>query len=101
MSTREKNDLKFEVLTDDGLDVADRYGVAFTVNDDIKKLYAKMGVDLDNMNGNPQKERKGKLPLPATFVLDKDGKVVYSFVDVDYTKRAEPARIIDAIKSVV
>lgn len=99
LSTKEKNDLPFEVLSDDGLLVADKLGVAFTVGDDVKELYNGMGVELDQMNGN-KGVRKAKLPVPATFVLDKNGKVVYSFGNLDYTKRAEPSDIIDAIKSI-
>lgn len=101
LSTKEKQQLSFEVLTDDGLEVADKYGIAFTVNDDIKALYSELGLRLDEMNANQEKGRKAKLPLPATFVLDKQGKVVYSYVNVDYTQRAEPQDIIDAIKSIV
>lgn len=101
LSTKEKQQLSFEVLTDDGLEVADKYGIAFTVNDDIKALYSKLGLRLDEMNANQENGRKAKLPLPATFVLDKQGKVVYSYVNVDYTQRAEPQDIIDAIKSIV
>lgn len=101
LNTTEKQELSFEVLTDDGLEVADKYGIAFTVDDDTMELYNKFGFNLDEMNNNQEKGRKAKLPLPATFVLDKQGKVVYSFADVDYTKRAEPADIIDAIKSIV
>lgn len=98
LTTAEKNDLKFEVLSDDGLAVAEKYGVVFTVGDDVKDLYKGFGIFLDDINGNAGK-RAARLPVPATFVLNKEGKVVYSFADLDYTKRAEPAVIIDAVKS--
>lgn len=99
LTTKEKNELPYEVLSDDALHVADKLGVAFTVGEDVKELYASMGVVLDSKNGNDG-VRKPKLPVPATFVLDGSGKVVYSFVDIDYTKRAEPSDIIDAIKAI-
>lgn len=99
LSTMEKNNLKFEVLSDEGLLVSEKYGIVFELGE-IAELYASFGINMDEKNGNDGK-RKPRLPVPATFVLDKEGKIVYSFVDPDYTKRAEPSDIIKAIKSVV
>eukprot|EP00177_Eucheuma_denticulatum_P001915 GFKZ01003423.1.p1 GENE.GFKZ01003423.1~~GFKZ01003423.1.p1 ORF type:complete len:259 (-),score=49.44 GFKZ01003423.1:513-1214(-) len=101
LSVKEKLELPFEVLSDDGVEVADKYGVMFQVPDDIKTLYKSFGFDLDGTNGNAEKSRMARLPLPATFVIGKSGKVEWSFVDVDYTKRAEPADVIAAVKKVV
>eukprot|EP00178_Gracilaria_changii_P003679 TRINITY_DN1551_c0_g1_i1.p6 TRINITY_DN1551_c0_g1~~TRINITY_DN1551_c0_g1_i1.p6 ORF type:complete len:226 (-),score=62.97 TRINITY_DN1551_c0_g1_i1:2430-3107(-) len=98
LSTSEKNELDFEVLSDDGLLVADKFGVMFTVPDDIKTLYKSFGVDLDSRNGNGG-TRLARLPLPATFVLDKSGVVKYVFADVDYTARAEPAHVMDVLNT--
>ena len=38
------------------------------------------------------------LPVPATFVVGKGGKVIKAFVDADYTRRAEPDEVIAALK---
>ncbi|KAI0560862.1 Thioredoxin [Gracilaria domingensis] len=97
LSTAEKNELKFEVLSDDGLSVADKFGVMFTVPDDIKTLYKGFGVDLDNRNGNEGK-RMARLPAPATYVIDKKGVIQYVFADLDYTKRAEPSEVIEVLR---
>jgi len=98
LTTAEKLDLPFEVLSDVGSKVAQAYGVAFEVGGPITELYKGMGVDLTTTNGNTP-GGKPMLPVPATFVLDKSGKVVYSFVDLDYTKRAEPADVVAAVKA--
>ena len=97
--TTKKNEIPFEVLSDEGLVVAGKLGVAFTVGDDVKEIYGGFGVHLDEMNGN-KGVRKAMLPAPATIVLDKEGKVIYTFADVNYSKRAEPADIIAAIKKI-
>ncbi|KAI0557810.1 alkyl hydroperoxide reductase [Gracilaria domingensis] len=97
LSMAEKNELKFEVLSDDGLSVADKFGVMFTVPDDIKKMYTGFGIDLDNINGNEGK-RMARLPAPATYVIDKKGVIQYAFADLDYTKRAEPSEVMKVLK---
>jgi len=37
--------------------------------------------------------------MPATYVIDADGTIVYAFVDADYTIRLEPAEIIEILKT--
>ncbi len=100
LSTAEKNKLTFDVLSDDGCKVAERFGVAYEMTDKLKALFLGVGMDFSKMNGNDGK-RAEKMPVSATFVLDKDAKVVYRFAELDYTKRAEPADIIAAVKRVV
>ena len=100
LSTSEKNELTFDVLSDDGSKVADSFGIAYEVTDKLKGVFQGFGMDFSQMNGNDGK-RAEKMPVSATFVLDKDGKVVYRFAELDYTKRAEPADIIAAVKRVV
>jgi peroxiredoxin len=53
------------------------------------------GLDLASINNG----NGSMLPIPATFVLNADGKVIWRFVDVDYRTRAEPADIIAALKA--
>jgi hypothetical protein len=40
------------------------------------------------------------LPLPATYVIAPDGLIAWSFVNTDYTRRAEPADILTALRQV-
>lgn len=94
MTTQEKNELEFEVLSDVNLDYARRLGIVFTLQDEIRPMYKKFGTDLESYNGAGQYD----LPVPATFVIDQDGKVVFAHVDPDYTKRAEPGEVLKAVK---
>ncbi|KAI0562932.1 alkyl hydroperoxide reductase [Gracilaria domingensis] len=96
VSTAEKNELRFEVLSGDGLSVAEKFGVMFTVPDDIKRMCTGFGVDLDNRSGN-EGERKARLPAPATYVIDKKGVVQYVLADLDYTKRAERSEVMEVL----
>jgi peroxiredoxin len=93
LSLTEKHALAFDVLSDLGSDTAKQYGLAFDLPDDLAAVYDKLGFDLQRVNaGHPR-----TLPLPATYVIDRDGTVRWAFVDTDYTRRAEPADIVAAL----
>ena len=42
-----------------------------------------------------------KLPIPATYVIDEDGKFTFAFANKNYTEHCEPAEIIKALESLV
>jgi peroxiredoxin len=79
----------FLILTDTGCRIAARYRIAFTVAPQFRPAYLALGY--------PERSKKGRdgwwLPLPATYVIDRNGIVVLSYVDADYSTRLEPAEI--------
>ncbi|MGQ1784533.1 MULTISPECIES: peroxiredoxin-like family protein [unclassified Saccharicrinis] len=93
ISTSEKHDLAFEVLSDMGNKVAKDYGVVFKLTDDVAKIYNEK-FDLNAYNGDDSNE----LPLAATYIINTDGEIVYAFLDSDYRNRAEPAEITAFLK---
>ena len=93
LTTAQKHDLKFHVLSDGGNAVARDYGLIFTLPDALRTLYGKFGIDLEATNG----DASWTLPLPAVYVIDKSGRVTYAFLDVDYKRRAEPATIVQEL----
>ena len=93
ISTSEKHDLQFEVLSDVGNTVARDYGIVFKLTEGVAEKYQK-SFDLHGYNGDASDE----LPLAATYVIDTDGVIRYAFLDADYRNRAEPADIIEALK---
>ncbi|TDO20274.1 peroxiredoxin-like family protein [Pedobacter duraquae] len=94
LSTTEKNELTFEVLTDYNNTVARQFNIAFTLNEELVDIYNNFH-KLEDYNGVATNE----LPIPATYVIDTDGMIRYAFVDPDYRKRAEPAEILAVLKS--
>ena len=66
----------------------------FTVPENLRPIYAKFGVDLPASNGDQSFE----LPIPATYIINTDGAIVYAFVDTDYTQRLEPEKIVTILK---
>ena len=93
LSTKEKNELSFEVLSDEKNKIAKEFGLVFVLADALKPIYAKFCIDIQGLNQDDSFE----LPMPATFVLNKKAEVIFAFVDEDYTKRMEPKTILDII----
>jgi peroxiredoxin len=94
LSTAEKNELAFTVLSDSALGAAQAFGVAFELAPELVALYSQVGNDLPTPNGNGQ----WVLPIPATFVISPQGRVVYAHVEADYRERAEPAQVLELMR---
>ncbi|MDW3097119.1 MAG: peroxiredoxin-like family protein [Alphaproteobacteria bacterium] len=95
LSTSEKNALTFPVLTDNENAFAKALGIAFELPKPLQDLYGKFGMDLPGLNAGSG----WSLPIPATFVVDADGKIVLADVDVNYTRRLEPSDALAALKA--
>ncbi|MBI4870056.1 MAG: AhpC/TSA family protein [Candidatus Riflebacteria bacterium] len=85
--------LEFEVLSDAGNRVARSFGLAFRVPPKLEELYRGFGLTLEKFNA----DGKWELPVPGTFVLDRQGLVALASVDPDYTRRLEPEAILAAL----
>ena len=94
LSDDEISQMDFTVLSDQDAKVAAKFGVAWEVPQFMAEhMRVDRQLDLDiinNGNGNI-------LPIPATFVLNKEGRITWRYVDVDYRTRSEPQDIIDAL----
>ena len=92
---RDEDGITFDVLTDLSLGIARQYGLTFRLPDDLREVYVSgLRLDLSRMNG----DQSWELPIPATFVVDPDGTIVYASADPDYTKRPEPTEVLAAIR---
>jgi peroxiredoxin len=94
ISTSEKNDLQFEVLSDVGNKVAKEYGIVFQLTDEVADMY-NQSFELNKHNGDESNE----LPLASTYIINQKGEIVYAFLDADYRNRAEPSEITDFLKN--
>jgi peroxiredoxin len=86
----DQHKLRFPLLSDAGNVVARQFGLTYRVPDYQETVYRRAFVNLPLVNGDESWE----LPIPATYVLDRDGSVLYSFADEDYTERPEPEDIV-------
>ncbi len=94
LTIAEKLALEFEVLSDAGNKVARQFGLVFKLSDTMQEIYRNFGIDLPAVNGDQSFE----LPVPATYVVDKNGIITYAFIDADYTKRLDPEIIVEELQ---
>lgn len=92
LSTKEKNKLEFEVLSDVNNKVAEEYKIMFDLTEEVEKYY-KQSFSFKDYYGNEE----GRLPLAVTYVIAQNGTVTYAFIDPDYRNRAELKDILDAL----
>ncbi|MGV8912114.1 MAG: peroxiredoxin-like family protein [Rhodoglobus sp.] len=96
LSTEEKHNLEFPVLSDGQLTAINGFGLLHPVDDRTKAYYEKSGYDLVKSNG----ATGWQLPLPATYVIAPDRSIRFAFVNADYKLRAEPADVVEAVKAI-
>ena len=91
----EKN-LPFEVLSDPGNQIAEKYGIKFQMPDDLITVYKQLGLRVDEHNGDDT----WTLPLPARLIIDQKGVIRYAEINPDYTERPEPEDTLAALNEI-
>jgi peroxiredoxin len=86
---RDQHKLRFPLLSDAGNKVARQFGLTYRVPDEQRAVYQRAFVNLPFVNGDDSWE----LPIPATYIIDLDGTVLYASANEDYTERPEPEDI--------
>lgn len=89
--TIEKTKASFPVISDVKMQIMKDYKVNFAVPQATQDRYKNFGIDFNVVNG----ENGANLPVPATYVIGKDGKIKYAFFNPDYRKRASIKEIVD------
>ena len=91
-----RNKLEYDVLADGGNAVAREWGLVHGVEGALRQIYEEgFKLDLARFNGDDS----WTLPVPARFVLDRDGTVLSLSSDPDYTRRPEPDETVEFLKS--
>jgi peroxiredoxin len=86
----DQHKLRFPLLSDAGNKVARQFGLTYRVPEPQETVYRRAFVNLPFTNGDESWE----LPIPATYILNRDGAVIYASANEDYTERPEPADIL-------
>jgi len=95
LDSRQKNELAFPVLSDVGNNVADAFGITTQITPEIIELWEGK-IDLEKHNGDDSAE----LPLPATYLIDRDGTIRFAHAHEDYRVRAEPGEVIAKLREI-
>jgi peroxiredoxin len=91
----DQHKLRFPLLTDTGNRVGRQFGLTYRVPSLQESIYRRAFVNLPFTNGDESWE----LPIPATYIVDRDGTVLYASANEDYTERPEPAQIVRILQS--
>jgi peroxiredoxin len=92
-----KLNLRFDILSDLHLKTAEQFGLIFTLPDYLRELYKSFGSTLDRFNDEPEY----RLPLPARYILDKEGIIRSVDVNADYTIRPEPSETLAKLRAMI
>ena len=82
------------MLHDPGNQVADRYGLTWTMPVPMRDMYMGWNIDLAEYNG----DESWRLPIPARLVVDSDGLIRYAEADPDYMVRPEPQETLEFLR---
>ena len=91
-----KLNLTFDILTDLHLKVAELYRLVFRLPHYLRDLYKSFGNALDRFHDEPG----FRLPIPARYVIDKQGIIRAADVNADYTIRPEPSETVRQLRKI-
>ena len=95
LSTAEANALTFDVLSDVGNDLARRFGLVWSLPEELRAALRSNNKALPDINGDDSWE----LPVPATYVIRRNGRIALAAIEVDYRQRLEPDAILAALRT--
>ena len=91
---RDQHKLRFPLLVDAHNQLARQFGLVYRVSEEQQALYSRTFVNLPFVNGDCSWE----LPIPAAFVIDRDGAIVFASANEDYMERPEPLEIVSLFR---
>jgi peroxiredoxin len=95
LKTAEKSTAEFSILYDENLKIMKAYDVDYEVPENTLKRYGNTGINLVENDGA---KNGNVLPIPATYIIDKDFAITYRFFSTDIKKRPSVKEILDNLK---
>lgn len=92
----DQHKLAFPLLVDTHNEVARQFGLAYRASQEQQDLYRRTFVNLPLVNGDDS----WTLPIPATYIIDGDGTVLFASANEDYTERPEPLEILSKLEGI-
>jgi peroxiredoxin len=87
------NKLTFKILSDAKAEVANAFGIRFSLPGYLIEVYKGFKTDLPLVNGDPS----WVLPMPARYVIGTDGVIAYAEISPDYTQRPDPSELLPVL----
>jgi peroxiredoxin len=96
LRTKVGRSLDFDILCDLDNTLALEFGLMFHVPDDVRQAYLARGIDFSKIYGNSS----WMLPVPATYIVRRDGVIAHAYVNPDFRYRLEPREILVALADI-
>ncbi len=87
--------LAFAVLSDPGSELAEKFGLAYTAPEFLRDYYLSILINIPFVNG----DASWRLPLPGTFVIGRNGRILFAEAHADFRVRPEPQEALTALRS--
>lgn len=94
LAVKRQRGFKFDILCDVDNGVALDFGLVFRISPDMVQVFARDGTDFPLFYGNDS----WFLPVPATYVVGRDGTIAHAYVNPDFRYRLDPADIVSALR---
>jgi len=91
--TRDQHSIPFPILFDQGCRAGEQFGLAYSIPPFHQQHYRSVLVNLPFVNG----DQSWKLSLPATYVIDRDGTVLFAEAHADFRVRPEPEEVLRSL----
>ena len=86
----DQHKFRFPSLSDPGNQAARAFGLVYRVPEDQQAIYRRAFINLPFVNGDDSWE----LPIPATYIVERDGRVLWASASADFTERPEPEEVL-------
>ena len=92
-----KLNLSIPILTDQDNTLASKFGLVFSLPEELREIYLSFGIDLERHNGNSA----WTLPMPARYIVSQNGLILDADVNLDYTTRPEPEELLNKLDALM
>jgi peroxiredoxin len=92
-----QHELPFPVLSDPGCTVAEQFGLLWTLPETLRAYYRSIFVTIPFING----DQSWRLPVPATFVVGQDSRILFAEAHADFRVRPEPEEVLAVVNGIV
>jgi peroxiredoxin len=94
---RVTGNLSFDVISDEDHAIARAFNLVYQLEEKMIERLKADGIDLSVYQGKNGDEDQ-ELAIPATYVIDTDGRIAFAYIDADYRQRVEPSDVLKVIK---
>ena len=95
----QQHSLTFPVLTDAGCTLATQFGIAYTLPEPMRTHLRAILINLPFIHGENKQDPEAtwRLPLPATFVVDQNSKILFAEAHADHRVRPDPTDVLRSL----